>query len=121
ARPVLTAGRRAVVRPASGLRVALAGLVVLALAGCAPGDEAAPDQDTTQSATATPSAATPAATATSSDATALDAAALSGLFERLQFPPGQYAATSDLVGSVYPGLAVSDAACLAPFGLGWED
>lgn len=94
--------------------LALTGVLALALAGCSgEGTSASPD-------TAAP--ATPDAPATSEAATVehLSSEELTALFDKLQFPPGEYATSAELLSSIYPGLTVSDPSCLAPFGAGWE-
>lgn len=107
-----------------GLLVVLA-VSALTVTGCSAGDGegAGPAPDATTTAPA-PDVSTPTTSqgpkASTGPADALDAAGLADLFARIQFAPGQYATTTDLLESVYPGLAVSDPACLAPFGLGWE-
>ncbi len=106
-------------------RALAAGVVVtalaLALAGCSSDD--APDATPGATATATTTDPAPTPSATESGAPAADALSdedLAALFTRIQFPPGQYGSTTEMVQSVYPGLTVSEPGCLAPFGLGWE-
>ncbi|GAA2081962.1 hypothetical protein [Microbacterium hatanonis] len=102
----MTARRR------SGLAgLAFAGVLALALAGCAGGETSA-TPDAAASATLDPSAA--------SEADRLSAEELTALFDKLQFPPGEYDTSAELLSSIYPGLTVSDPSCLAPFGAGWE-
>ena len=102
----MTARRR------SGLAgLAFAGVLALALAGCAGGETSAtPDA----AASATPDASA------ASEADHLSAEELTALFDTLQFPPGEYDTSAELLSSIYPGLTVSDPSCLAPFGAGWE-
>jgi hypothetical protein len=89
--------------------------------GCSSADEesATPSSvaSSTASATATP---TPTATATPDAAASLDQDELAAIFTGIQFLPGQYTDTSELLDSVYPGLTTSDLSCLAPFGVGWD-
>ena len=101
----------------AGLVVAALGLA--ALTGCSPaGDQsgaassAAPE---TTAASPSPSTSAPAAASGS-----LDRAELADLFSGIQFRPAQYDTIAAMLESIYPGLTVSDAACLAPFGPGWE-
>lgn len=49
------------------------------------------------------------------------AAELTTAFEGLDFVPGEYSSIEEMLGSIYPGLAASDASCLSPFGAGWDD
>lgn len=100
----------------AGLVVAALGLA--ALTGCAPSAEQGGES---------PSAAATATTAPSTTATApaaasgaLDRDELAGLFSGIQFRPAEYDSIAAMLESIYPGLTVSDAACLAPFGGGWE-
>ena len=91
--------------------LAFAGVLALSLAGCAGGETSAtPDA----AASATPDASA------ASEADHLSAEELTALFDKLQFPPGQYDTSAELLSSIYPGLTVSDPSCLAPFGAGWE-
>lgn len=112
-----TRSKRAVARKHVGVIVAAIGLV--ALAGCTPTD--APESGASTSASPAPetSAATPTAEAETGSA-ALSDADLEALFTGIQFQPGQYDTTAAMLESIYPGLTVSDASCLAPFGAGWE-
>lgn len=96
-----------------GARALAVGALVLAVAACTP------EEPRTAEPTRT-AAPEDAPQPTASAGPALDDAALAQVFTAIQFPPGQYEATSDLLASVYPGLEVADDACLAPFGLGWE-
>ncbi|MWV47918.1 hypothetical protein GRS96_01355 [Rathayibacter sp. VKM Ac-2803] len=77
---------------------ALAGAMLLALTGCT----AAEPEPTSE--------ALPQHTA----------AELTTIFDDIQFVPDQYASTAAMLESIYPGLTVSDASCLAPFGAGWD-
>jgi len=99
-------------RSRSGLAgLAFAGVLALSLAGCA-GGETSSTPDAAASATPDASAA--------SEADHLSAEELTALFDKLQFPPGEYDTSAELLSSIYPGLTVSDPSCLAPFGAGWE-
>jgi hypothetical protein len=96
-------------------RVGFAGLLVLALAGCASGggDEAAVAPTRTSTPESSPTAiATPSPQLTDAE--------LAGVFTKLQFMPEQYASVGELLDSIYPGLVASDASCLTPFGVGWD-
>ena len=94
--------------------LALAGALALALAGCAgEGMSASPD-------TAAPATSDTSATSETASADHLSAEDLTALFDKLQFPPGEYDTSAELLSSIYPGLTVSDPSCLAPFGAGWE-
>lgn len=112
--------KRAIARTHVGVVAAAIGLV--ALAGCAPAD--APESAVSTIASAAPetSAATPsgAADEAATGSAALSGADLEALFASIQFQPGQYDTTPAMLESIYPGLTVSDASCLAPFGAGWE-
>lgn len=112
-----SASRISRTRLSAGLVAAALGLA--ALTGCTPaGDqsEAAPSAAPEASAASpSPSASSPAAASG-----ALDRGQLADLFSRIQFRPAQYDTIAAMLESIYPGLTVSDAACLAPFGAGWE-
>jgi hypothetical protein len=101
------------------LAIAAAGVLLISLVGCSSGDNESatpsPTASSTPSATATP---TPTATAAAADS--LDTDELAAIFTGIQFLPGQYTDTSELLDSVYPGLTTSDLSCLAPFGVGWD-
>jgi hypothetical protein len=108
------------------MSVAAAAVVMaLTLAGCSGGDDSAGDVGTR---TSTPVTSAPAASATptassssgTSAAAAHTDAELTSVFQRIQFKPGEFTSTDAMLDSVYPGLTVSDASCLAPFGVGWE-
>ncbi|QLD12369.1 hypothetical protein [Microbacterium oleivorans] len=108
--------KRAIARTHVGVIVAAVGLV--ALAGCTPADS--PDSGAPTSSSVAPEAsATPTVEAGTGSA-ALSDADLEALFTGIQFQPGQYDTTAAMLESIYPGLTVSDASCLAPFGAGWE-
>ncbi|KSW19084.1 hypothetical protein [Cellulomonas sp. B6] len=120
----LTGGPRAAARGGRALAVGVV-VTALALTGCSSDDapDDAPEATTTTTAATTTPDPTPTPSATEPAAPAVDALSdedLTALFTRIQFPPGRYAGTTEMVQSVYPGLTVSDPACLAPFGLGWE-
>lgn len=90
--------------------VAAAAALLLLLAGCAP-------------ATPGPSAAkTPAADAPATDDAEprLTDDELDEIFTGIQFIPGQYSDTGEMLDSIYPGLVAADLSCLSPFGAGWE-
>lgn len=109
--------KRAIARTHVGVIVAAIGLV--ALAGCTPAD--APESGASTSASAAPETSAPTPTAeTETGSAALTDADLEALFTGIQFLPGQYDTTAAMLESIYPGLTVSDASCLAPFGAGWE-
>ncbi|PZF64653.1 hypothetical protein DEJ33_11650 [Curtobacterium sp. MCPF17_047] len=107
------------------MSVAAAAVVMaLTLAGCSGGDDSAGDAGTR---TSTPVTSAPAASATptASSSSGTSAAAhtdaeLTSVFQRIQFKPAEFSSTDAMLDSVYPGLTVSDASCLAPFGVGWE-
>lgn len=110
--------------PAARIRTgALAAVLGLAaLTGCSAASENAGDE-ARASASAAPTTAAP--TPSASDATAgadatLSTADLEALFTGIEFRPGEYDTTAAMLESIYPGLTVADAACLAPFGAGWE-
>ncbi|MBO0985484.1 hypothetical protein [Rathayibacter sp. SD072] len=46
---------------------------------------------------------------------------LSAVLTGIQFVPDQYDGTQEMLDSIYPGLTATDASCLAPFGLGWDE
>jgi hypothetical protein len=103
--------------------VGIAGVLLLGLTGCAGGGGDGADAAPTQ-ATLTPQA-TASAPATEAAAAAesfpqLTDADLAGVFTGLQFVPDQYADTTELLDSIYPGLVTSDVTCLTPFGAGWD-
>ncbi|MFS0713981.1 hypothetical protein ABC195_08845 [Microbacterium sp. 2P01SA-2] len=101
----------------AGLVVAAVGLA--ALTGCSPsGDQGgdAPSAAPATTAPSSPSISSPSAGASG----ALDRGELADLFSGIQFRPAEYDSTAAMLESIYPGLTVSDAACLAPFGAGWE-
>jgi hypothetical protein len=104
------------------ITVVVAGAVALALAGCA-NDSASQAEQTpavTSAPTATASAsATP--TATAEALTQLSDAELATIFTDGGFVPDEFGTTIELLDSVYPGLTASDASCLAPFGVGWDE
>ncbi|SDQ29992.1 hypothetical protein [Microbacterium sp. cf332] len=112
--------RTAVLRLRAGVIIAAIGLA--ALTGCTPAASDGGAATTAAPATTAPVDSSPAPSASASEAStgALDAAALSDLFSGIQFRPGEYDSTAAMLESIYPGLTVSDAACLAPFGAGWE-
>ncbi|MCU1447520.1 hypothetical protein [Cryobacterium sp.] len=96
----------------------IAAILLLGLTGCAGGSgaDAAPTQ-----ATLTPQATAPtAATETAEFFPQLTDADLAGVFTGLQFVPDQYADTTELLDSIYPGLTTSDVTCLTPSGAGWD-
>lgn len=107
------------------MSVAAAAVVMaLTLAGCSGGDDSAGDAGTR---TSTPVTSAPAASATptASSSSGTSAAAhtdaeLTSVFQRIQFKPAEFSSTDAMLDSVYPGLTVPDASCLAPFGVGWE-
>ncbi|SMH50254.1 hypothetical protein SAMN06295885_3495 [Rathayibacter oskolensis] len=45
---------------------------------------------------------------------------LTTVFDDIQFVPGEFDTTTEMLGSIYPGLTASDVSCLAPFGVGWD-
>lgn len=90
---------------------AVAGALLIALVGCS-----TPETETTV-ATTTP---TPDVSATSEAPTILTDAELTTIFTGVQFVPGEYASTGELIDSIYPGLTASDPSCLTPFGVGWD-
>ncbi|PYY47536.1 hypothetical protein [Curtobacterium sp. MCBD17_023] len=105
---------------------AAAAVLALTLAGCSGGGD-----DTTggagartsapaPSAPVTSAAPTPSASSTGGRASAHTEAELTGVFQRIQFRPAEFTTTDAMLDSVYPGLTVSDASCLAPFGVGWD-
>jgi len=103
-----------------------AGVLLLALTGCAGGDtttDATPTASPTASAPAS-AAATPTPTATPESAAesspVLTDADLAGIFTELQFVPDEFDNTGGMLDSIYPGLTTSDITCLTPFGVGWE-
>jgi len=84
---------------------------MLVLAGCSAGEpEPTGAPETSASPSATPEAA---AQATQAE--------LDELFTSIQFTAGEYATTTELLDSIYPGLTAEDLTCLAPFGAGWEE
>lgn len=93
---------------------------LLALSACSAPDETAPEQAADASATPSTSATTEAAPEATTGAAALTDTDLTAIFTGIQFVPGQYTGTGELLESIYPGLTVSDVSCLAPFGAGWE-
>jgi hypothetical protein len=103
------------------LAIAAAGVLFVSLVGCSSGDD---ESDTPSSAASSAASATatptPTATATADAAASLDQDELAAIFTGIQFLPGQYTDTSELLDSVYPGLTTSDLSCLAPFGVGWD-
>jgi hypothetical protein len=106
--------------------VGIAALLLLGLTGCADGDTSPAEAGPTQ-ATLTPEVAeTPEATATAEPTETPEAAPqltdadLAGVFTGLQFIPDQYADTTELLDSIYPGLTATDVSCLTPFGAGWD-
>jgi hypothetical protein len=99
---------------------AAAVVLALTLAGCSGGDDTAGDTGTRTSAPATSPTPTPSASSATNTATAHTDAELTAVFDRIQFKPGEFPSTDSMLDSVYPGLTVSDASCLAPFGVGWE-
>ncbi|WEO76470.1 hypothetical protein BJQ94_14000 [Cryobacterium sp. SO2] len=96
-----------------------AGVLVLALVGCAGGDAAQTDAAPTASAPAATSA-TPTPDATAESFPTLTDADLAGVFTDLQFVPDEFDDTSAMLNSIYPGLTTSDDTCLTPFGAGWD-
>ncbi|MCZ4067452.1 hypothetical protein O1W71_07195 [Microbacterium sp. H37-C3] len=101
----------------AGLVVAALGLA--ALTGCTPagGPSGAASGAAPETTAASPSASASAPAAASG---ALDRTELADLFSGIQFRPAQYDTIAAMLESIYPGLTVSDAGCLAPFGAGWE-
>lgn len=99
--------------------IAVTGVLLLALAGCASGGSEQADVAPTPSATAEPTA-TPEPTETAEALPQLTDAELTSVFTGLQFVPDEYADTGAMVDSIYPGLTTSDVTCLTPFGLGWD-
>lgn len=100
----------------AGLVVAALGLA--ALTGCSPSGDQGGDVPNAAPATTAPSPSTASPSAAASGA--LDRGELADLFSGIQFRPAEYDSTAAMLESIYPGLTVSDAACLAPFGAGWE-
>ncbi|RKE64149.1 hypothetical protein [Microbacterium sp. AG238] len=100
----------------AGLVVAALGLA--ALTGCTP-SAAQGGESPSAAATATTAPST-TATAPAAASGALDRDELAGLFSGIQFRAAEYDSIAAMLESIYPGLTVSDAACLAPFGAGWE-
>jgi hypothetical protein len=94
--------------------------IAFALAGCSGTPAAEPSEAASEPTVAATSPA-PSATPSPEAAASLTQAELSEAFTSIQFTPGQYENTDALLDSVYPGLTVSDASCLAPFGVGWAD
>ncbi len=82
---------------------------MLALAGCTAADPGAVEPTTTQEPSPSPEAIAQASQAE-----------LDALFTSVQFVPGEYGTTGELLDSIYPGLTTDDVTCLAPFGAGWE-
>ncbi len=82
---------------------------MLMLAGCTAADPGAVEPTTTPEQSPPPEAV---AQATQPE--------LDALFTSIQFVPGEYATTGELLDSIYPGLTTDDVTCLAPFGAGWE-
>lgn len=107
-----------------------AAALVLGLTGCSVGDtggSTAPPRSSSGASTPAPTAAasgdtsgTPSADGTTATTEAHTAEELSAVFRRIQFEPGEFDTTDAMLDSVYPGLTVSDASCLAPFGVGWD-
>lgn len=102
--------------------VGITGILLLGLAGCAGGGDGADAAPTQMTLTPPPTATaepteTPTATETLPQLTDAD---LAGVFTGLQFVPDQYADTTELLDSIYPGLTTSDVSCLTPFGAGWD-
>jgi hypothetical protein len=103
------------------LAIAAAGVLLVSLVGCSSGDDESATPSSTASSTPSATASrTPTATATAEAAASLDQDELAAIFTGIQFLPGQYTDTSELLDSVYPGLTTSDLSCLAPFGVGWD-
>ncbi|KQW05743.1 hypothetical protein ASC66_12330 [Leifsonia sp. Root4] len=97
------------------VRIGCAGLLVLALAGCASGGAEQTAAESTPTATSTPESVSTAAPSTQ-----LTDEELAAVFTELQFVPAQYADAGELLDSIYPGLVASDLSCLTPFGVGWD-
>lgn len=102
----------------AGALVAVLGLA--ALTGCSAASENASDEASTSGAPTTAAPTPSASDATAGADAALSAADLESLFTGIEFRPGEYDTTAAMLESIYPGLTVSDVACLAPFGAGWE-
>lgn len=103
--------RPLLVVPAVAALVALTACTNQATPSPSPSTEA-PDAST-PSATATP-------TASASTGTPLSSDELSTLLESVDFAPTTFETQDEMFSSIYPGVSASDAACLLPFGVGWE-
>ena len=102
-----------IVMSLKSLQIGGAGLLLLALAGCASGGA--------EQATVAPTpTSTPESSNTAEASAQLTDEELAGVFAGLQFVPAQYADAGELLGSIYPGLVASDLSCLTPFGVGWD-
>ncbi|GAA3646192.1 hypothetical protein [Microbacterium marinilacus] len=101
--------------------MAVAASAALLLAGCSAADEPDGAAETTSPA-ASASAPAPSSSSTPSEPVSepLTDAQLATVFETIMFGPDEYDTTAELLDSIYPGLAVSDRSCLAPFGAEWE-
>lgn len=114
-RTARTARTRTTIARRTGIALTAAASLI-ALSACSAPAETTP-ASTAEASTAPSPSATPEATA---DSAALTDADLEALFTGIQFVPGEYAGTGELLESIYPGLTVSDVSCLTPFGAGWE-
>lgn len=101
------------------ITVAVGASLLLAACAAEGGPETA---DATEAASEpAPSSAMPSPTPTPThEAAPLSESALATVFTDVMFVPDEFETTADLLDSVYPGLTVSDRACLAPFGADWE-
>lgn len=97
------------------VRVGCAGLLVLALAGCASGGA-----EQTPAESKPTSMSNPESVSTAEPSAQLTDEELAAVFTELQFVPAQYADAGELLDSIYPGLVASDLSCLTPFGVGWD-
>lgn len=99
-------------------------IAVAALAAVLVGCTSAPSEDEVSTSPAsTPSetaTASPTPTPSAQESPQLDRDQLAAIFTSVQFRPGAYGTTSELIDSIYPGLSSSDPTCLAPFGADWE-
>ena len=108
--------------------VGAAAVAILALTGCSAGanttatDSAASTTPTAAASASASASEKPSETPTPSTPafTALAAAELSTIFTDIQFLPAEYATPVEMLESIYPGLTVADASCLAPFGAIWD-
>lgn len=108
--------------PAARIRTGalVAALGLAALTGCSAASENSTDEMSSSSAPTTAAPTPSASDATANADVPLSASDLEALFIGIEFRPGEYDSTAAMLESIYPGLTVSDAACLAPFGAGWE-